>query len=55
LLFGVLAKGGIVRVSHNKDDDKLAFEFEARRPLQPSRKSLNCGMKATRAVYPARD
>jgi ATP-dependent Clp protease ATP-binding subunit ClpA len=30
LLFGVLAKGGIVRVSHNKDEDKLAFEFEAR-------------------------
>src|SRR5215475_901190 len=30
LLFGRLSKGGIVRVSHNKDEDKLAFEYEAR-------------------------
>ncbi|HEX5317733.1 MAG TPA: hypothetical protein VFW46_01160, partial [Stellaceae bacterium] len=27
LLFGRLAKGGIVRVRHDADDDKLAFEF----------------------------
>jgi ATP-dependent Clp protease ATP-binding subunit ClpA len=28
LLFGRLAKGGIVRVRHDKDEDKLAFDFE---------------------------
>jgi ATP-dependent Clp protease ATP-binding subunit ClpA len=30
LLFGRLAKGGIVRVAHSADEDKLTFEFEAR-------------------------
>ncbi len=28
LLFGRLAKGGIVRVRHDADEDKLAFDFE---------------------------
>src|SRR5438270_703774 len=29
LLFGLLAKGGVVRVSHKDDEDKLSFEFES--------------------------
>jgi ATP-dependent Clp protease ATP-binding subunit ClpA len=29
LLFGMLAKGGVVRVSHKGDEDKLSFEFES--------------------------
>src|SRR5205823_13046977 len=30
LLFGRLAKGGIVRVTHVENEDKLAFEFRDR-------------------------
>src|SRR5579885_2739706 len=44
LLFGRLAKGGIVRVSHNKDEDRLSFAFEARptpeAPAEPQEPAL---------------
>jgi ATP-dependent Clp protease ATP-binding subunit ClpA len=36
LLFGRLAKGGIVRVHADKDDDKLSFAFEPRPPITPA-------------------
>src|SRR5271156_3172700 len=37
LLFGRLAKGGIVRVTRNPDEDKLSFSFEER-PAEPAPK-----------------
>src|SRR5581483_5208552 len=44
LLFGRLAKGGIVRVSHNTDEDRLSFAFEARptpeAPAEPQEPAL---------------
>jgi len=42
LLFGRLAKGGIVRVSHIEDEDKLTFVFEARptAPVEPKEPEL---------------
>ena len=36
LLFGSLAKGGIVRVSVDKEADKLAFSYAERPPATPA-------------------
>jgi ATP-dependent Clp protease ATP-binding subunit ClpA len=37
LLFGHLSKGGIVRVTHKPDEDKLSFSYEER-PAEPTPK-----------------
>jgi ATP-dependent Clp protease ATP-binding subunit ClpA len=45
LLFGRLAKGGIVRVHAEKDAEKLSFAFEPR-PPPPSRKANSSNSRA---------
>ena len=52
LLFGSLAKGGLVRVTVDKEADKLAFSF-APRPPAPSRRPPRPGQPGWWSLSPA--